>query len=330
MKKIIGLLVTSAVIISSVTAFASGAIPDHKGTSLDRFPIGTTALGKAVKQYNDLFKKAGDQYGVDPNLLAAICMQESSGINWSYREDGTEYPAWGIMQIEYTLEKQFAQFGLDTTGTPWTLQDRLDPEKSIPFAAYLISQSLIKYDCDYVKMIQSYNFGQTVLDRILEATDGDAWLEERKNAATYATNWPYKTYGDAEYVEHVLRYYHNDIEYIGAKVRVNDKLIAFADQYPLILDDGYTFVPVRGIAETLGAAVEWDHDNYQAVIEKDGNILTIPINCDYAYANDEEYYLESPSRIINGRTMVPLRFIAEHLDCYVEWDGDTRTVIITK
>lgn len=330
MKRIIGLLITAAISISSVTALASGAIPDHKGTSLDRFPIGTTSLGSAVKQYSELFKKAGDQYGVDPNLLAAICMQESSGINWSYREDGTEYPAWGIMQIEYTLEKAFAAFGLDTTGVEWTLQDRLDPEKSIPFAAHLISQSLIKYDCDYAKMIQSYNFGQTVLDRILAATEGDAWLEERKNAAKYATNWQYETYGDAQYIEHVLRYYHNDIDYIGAKVRLNDKLVAFEDQYPIILDDGYTFVPVRGVAEALGAKVDWNHETYEAIIEKNGDEIIIPIGDDFAYVNGDGYYLESPSRLMNGRTMVPLRFIAEHLDCQVDWDGETRTVIITE
>ncbi len=62
----------------------------------------------------------------------------------------------------------------------------------MPFAAYLISQSLIRYDCDYMKMIQSYNFGQTVLDRII-AAKGDDWLSERVNAAQYATNWPYNT-----------------------------------------------------------------------------------------------------------------------------------------
>lgn len=61
-------------------------------------------------------------------------MQESSGRNLSYRDDGSEYPAWGIMQIENTLEKSFAKFGEDTTGEKWTLQDRLDPTKAVPFA----------------------------------------------------------------------------------------------------------------------------------------------------------------------------------------------------
>lgn len=117
---------------SSFTAFAAGAIPDHQGTSMDGIEIGTAQLNSAVKSYYDLFEQAGDQYGVDPNLLAAICMQESSGRNLSYRDDGSEYPAWGIMQIENTLEKSFAKFGEDTTGEKWTLQDRLDPTKAVP------------------------------------------------------------------------------------------------------------------------------------------------------------------------------------------------------
>lgn len=330
MKRILGLCLTAAITLSSMTAFAS-TIPDHRGTSLENFEIGTAKLAKAVTQYSDIFKQAGDQYGVDPNLLAAICMQESSGVNWSYRDDGSEYPAWGIMQIEYTLEKPFAEFGLYTTGEEWTLQDRLDPEKSIPFAAHLISDSLIKYDCDYVKMIQSYNFGQTVLNRILAAAEENPeldWLEERKNAAQYATNWSYPTYGDAQYVEHVLRYYHNDIEYVGAKVRVDDKLINFEDQFPMIVDDGFTFIPVRAVAETLGADVEWDADNFQAIIEKDGSEIVIPIDSDYAFVDGDAELLDCPSQIINNRTMVPLRFVSESLGCTVDWDGETRTVLI--
>ena len=154
MKKFIGMALAAVISASSFTALAAGAIPDHQGTSMDGIEIGTAQLNSAVKSYYDLFEQAGDQYGVDPNLLAAICMQESSGRNLSYRDDGSEYPAWGIMQIENTLEKSFAKFGEDTTGEKWTLQDRLDPTKAVPFAAYLISQSLIRYDCDYMNMIQ--------------------------------------------------------------------------------------------------------------------------------------------------------------------------------
>ena len=288
MKKFIGMALAAVISASSFTALAAGAIPDHQGTSMDGIEIGTAQLNSAVKSYYDLFEQAGDQYGVDPNLLAAICMQESSGRNLSYRDDGSEYPAWGIMQIENTLEKSFAKFGEDTTGEKWTLQDRLDPTKAVPFAAYLISQSLIRYDCDYMKMIQSYNFGQTVLDRII-AAKGDDWLSERVNAAQYATNWPYNTYGDAQYIEHVMRYYHNDIDYIGAKVRIDGKLLAFDDQYPLletIEGETYTMIPVRGISEALNAKVDWDGDKQEITVKKGGDEVVMYLDSDVAYIND--------------------------------------------
>ena len=326
-KTIAGIVCAVCMCTSWLGAFAQGAIPDHKGTPMDSIEIGTSPLNNAVKSYSDLFEKAGNQYGVDPNLLAAICMQESSGRNLSYREDGSEYPAWGIMQIEYSHEKSFRQFGIDTTGEAWTLKDRLDPEKAVPYAAWLISHSLIEYDCDYMKMIQAYNFGETVLNRIVEAK-GDDWLDERKNAVNYVKNWNYKSYGDPLYIEHVLRYYHNDLDYIGAKVRINGKLLAFENQYPLVVDDR-TLIPVRAVASALGADVEWLHEEYTASIVKDGIKIEIPINEDVAYVNDEEVELDCSAQIINGRTMVPLRFIAEELQTEVDWEQETRTVLIT-
>lgn len=330
--KLAAALLSAALTVSGISAFGAGAIPDHSGTSMDGIEIGTMKLNSAVKSYSHLFKQAGDQYGVDPNLLAAICMQESSGRNLSYREDGSEYPAWGIMQIEYTLEKSFAEFGEATTGERWTLEDRLDPEKAVPFAAYLISDSLIKYDCDYMKMIQSYNFGQTVLDRIIDAV-GDDWQSELVNAASYADNWNYPTYGDAEYISHVLRYYHSDIEYIGAKVRINGKLLPFEDQYPLLdKENGETFtlIPVRAVSEALDANVKWDGRNQKVDIKKDGRTMTLFIDSDTALIDDEAVTLEMPAKIKNGRTMVPLRFVMEAFDIEVDWDQSTRTVEITK
>lgn len=332
MKKIIGVLLAAVLTASCVPAFASGAIPDHNGTSMDDIEIGTAKLNNAVKSYSDLFRQAGDQYGVDPNLLAAICMQESSGRNLSYREDGSEYPAWGIMQIEYSLEKAFAKFGLDTTGEEWTLEDRLDEEKAVPFAAYLISESLIRYDCDYMKMVQSYNFGQTVLDRIIEAK-GDDWLSERANAAAYATNWPYEKYGDAEYIEHVMRYYHNDIPYVGAKVRINGKLLAFDDQYPLletVRGETYTLIPIRGVSEALDASVKWNDKMRSVTITKGGHKMILFIDSDDALMDGEDMELEIPAMIKNGRTMVPLRFVMETFNVGVDWDQNTRTVEITR
>lgn len=329
MKKIFAICMSTYIFVTlTLSSFAQGCIPDHRGTSMDSIEIGTTELPAVVQQYFEYFQVAGEQYGVDPNLLAAVCMQESSGRNLSYKSDGSSYPAWGIMQIEYTLEKAFAKFGYDTTGVSWTLEDRLDPEKSINFAAHLISGFLIKYDCDYLKMLSAYNFGETVLDKII-AAKGDDWFFERANAANYVSNWPYKTYGDAQYVEHVLRYYHNYMTYSGVKVRINDKLVKFEDQYPVIREDR-TLIPVRGLLEALGAKVDWNPDTLCAIVTKDGKEITIPIDINEAYIDGETVPVEVCARLVNGRTMVPLRFITDNFNIEIDWEESTRTVNIYK
>ncbi len=321
MKKIIAALM--AFTIFGVNAMAI-TIPDHNGTDLSQFEIGTSKVNSKVRSYSDIFKSAGDQYGVDPNIIAAVCMQESGGVNYMYYDDGTPRPAWGIMQIEYTNEKTFAKFGEDRDGTAWTLEDRAKPEKAIPYAAWLLSEALYKYEYDYAKMLQSYNFGQTVLDRIL-AAKGEEWLDERENAVDYVSNWPYKSYGDKLYIEHVLRYYRNDIDYVGAKVTLNGKLVKFNNQYPII-DNGTTLVPIRAIGEMLEADVKWDQENGIATVIKGDKVIKLHTGTTTAYINDEEYELEVSAEVVNNRTLVPLRFVAESLDMEVIWHGETRMV----
>ena len=311
--------------IAVSTNVMAAQIPDHNGTDLSQFAIGTKKLNKAVKSYSDLFKSAGDQYGVDPNILASVCMQESGGVNYKYYSDGvTPRPAWGIMQIEDTNEKAFAKFGLERTGTAWTLEDRLVPAKAIPYAAYLLSEALYRYDYDYIKMLQSYNFGQTVLDRII-AAKGDDWLSERVNAKDYVKNWPYNSYGDPLYPEHVLAYYTNDIEYVGAKVTLNGKLVKFDDQYPII-DNGTTLIPIRNVGEMLGATVWWEQDKGVAHINKDGKEILLFTGTNTAYIAGREYLLNVGAKVENGRTLAPLRFVAEAFDMEVTWHGETRMV----
>lgn len=321
MKKFISALI--AITIFGMNAMAI-TIPDHNGTDLSQFKIGTSKVNSKVKSYSEIFKSAGDQYGVDPNIIAAVCMQESGGVNYMYYDDGTPRPAWGIMQIEYTNEKTFAKFGEDRDGTPWTLEDRAKPEKAIPYAAWLLSEALYKYDYDYAKMLQSYNFGQTVLDRIL-AAKGDEWLDERENAVDYVSNWPYQSYGDKLYIEHVLRYYRNDIDYVGAKVTLNGELVKFNNQYPII-DNGTTLVPIRAIGEMLKAKVEWDQAKGIATVKKGDKTIKLYTGTTTAYINDDEYELEVSAEVVNNRTLVPLRFVAESLDMEVIWHGETRMV----
>jgi len=80
----------------------------------------------------------------------------------------------------------------------------------------------------------------------------------------------------------------------------------------------------------LNAQVIWDHVNQVVVIKTETNILQLPVNNNTAIINDSPLQLDVPAQIINGRTMVPIRIIAEQFHVQVQWNNATRTVTISK
>jgi len=110
-------------------------------------------------------------------------------------------------------------------------------------------------------------------------------------------------------------------------VKLNDTLLDF-DVDPIIINDR-AMVPMRGIFEYLGAQVYWYPETREVVGYKDNNYIKLQINNETYYKNGKSDTLDSPPIIIDSRTLVPIRFIAESLDMNVDWDGESRTVTIT-
>ena len=110
-------------------------------------------------------------------------------------------------------------------------------------------------------------------------------------------------------------------------VKVDGKVVDFPDQEPVIQNDR-TLVPVRFIAESLGYDVEWNPDDNSAVINNGKIIMYIGTN--KAVINGESVTLDVASALINERTMVPLRVIAETLNCTVDWFGTNRMILVNK
>ncbi len=100
------------------------------------------------------------------------------------------------------------------------------------------------------------------------------------------------------------------------------------DQMPVIVNDR-TLVPLRGIFESLGAVVSWDDATKTIIGVKATKSIVLQIDNQFASINNEATTLDVAPTIINSRTMVPVRFVSEALGCNVDWNGDTRTVIIT-
>lgn len=110
-------------------------------------------------------------------------------------------------------------------------------------------------------------------------------------------------------------------------VKVDGKVVDFPDQKPTIVNDR-TLVPVRFIAESLGYDVEWNPTDNSAVI--DGGKIIMYIGTNKAKINGKNVTLDVASTLINDRTMVPLRVIAETLNCTVDWFGTNRMILVNK
>lgn len=97
---------------------------------------------------------------------------------------------------------------------------------------------------------------------------------------------------------------------------------------PPTIVDGRTLVPVRAIFEAIGATVTWDAAANTATGVRGDVIVSIQIDNTTAYVNGEPRTLDVLAQLINGRTMVPARFISESMGCDVTWDGNTGTAAV--
>lgn len=113
----------------------------------------------------------------------------------------------------------------------------------------------------------------------------------------------------------------------GIEVVLNGEMLAF-DVEPTLLD-GRTLVPVRAIFEALGATVHWDDASQTAIAQKDGTEIRITIGEKQMLKNGLIVPLDVGAVLIDGRTLVPVRAIAESFECSVEWLDATQTVKIT-
>ena len=104
-------------------------------------------------------------------------------------------------------------------------------------------------------------------------------------------------------------------------ILAGDQLIAFPDAKPFIDGNSRTLAPVRAIAQTLGAAVEWNDQEKTAVITKDQKIIRIVIGETAMEVDHETVVMETAAQIIEGRTYIPVRFIGEALGLTVHWAG---------
>lgn len=114
---------------------------------------------------------------------------------------------------------------------------------------------------------------------------------------------------------------------VPVKVYVDGNLIS-SDVDPII-ENGRTLLPFRACAEALGANVLWVKENNSVVMTKDNVEVVLYIGTNKATINGDPKVLDVNSQVKNYRTLVPLRFVGEALNCRVDWIGATKSVEIS-
>lgn len=91
-----------------------------------------------------------------------------------------------------------------------------------------------------------------------------------------------------------------------------------------------TMVPLRFIAEAFGATVGFENTTKTITISLEGTTVVMVVGNPVASVSGKAVVLDSPPTVVNNRTLVPLRFIAEAFGARVEWDNTTKTATITR
>lgn len=92
--------------------------------------------------------------------------------------------------------------------------------------------------------------------------------------------------------------------------------------------NGNTMIPIRALIEGLGGTVDWDKELNGARATMRDISITMPIGSEYATVNGKSVKMTTPAVITNGKTMIPVRFVAENLGYDVEWIPEGQYVVI--
>jgi len=120
---------------------------------------------------------------------------------------------------------------------------------------------------------------------------------------------------------------------VGNKKHSVNQALKNMDTAPFI-SQGRTLVPIRFLAEAIGAEVDWNDYQKKATISYDGEVMELWVGRNTARINGERFSIDPSNAqltplINNGRIMLPLRFITENLGFDVYWVEQSKEIILT-
>lgn len=111
------------------------------------------------------------------------------------------------------------------------------------------------------------------------------------------------------------------------KIEIDGKEMVPKDM-PAVIIDGRTMLPMRQIAQELGCEVNWNEAAKQIYVMRGSDIVVFTVDSKTGYENGKEFTMDVPATIVNDRTMLPVRALADALHLNIKWDDPNRTVSI--
>lgn len=236
--------------------------------------------------------------------------------------DWAEYFGYGWSQSDTNLYLYSPSYDTPSTDTP-TLSPTLPDMPTVPDSSGTSAQVFVnglKVDNANVHtyggefFINSNASLKTIFPKETQYTTFPSTVET-SSLRQWATKYKY------QFVTHGDRVYLNNDGNKPIEVTLDGKLVDFPDQQPLVVNPGRTMIPIRVVSELLDCTVEWDGANNRVIITKGTKAMLLWVNSTRCWIDGQFYDMDVAPYVLNGRTMVPARFITEAFGYKIEWDG---------
>lgn len=114
----------------------------------------------------------------------------------------------------------------------------------------------------------------------------------------------------------------------GISVTLNGQEVK-SDVRAYVDGNSRTMIELRSVAEALGAEIGWDGETQTVSLTLDDETIDIQIGQKKYSLNGSRKDMDTEAVIVDGRTMIPVRVVAEALGAEVGWNAETKTVELT-
>ena len=209
----------------------------------------------------------------------------------------------------------------------FTLESSTDGQNYTKVADYEIKKDEMSF------AVKSFKFENPVTARFLRFTVNSSYA----GFVSASEITIYETYESALSAEGEKEKYVLKIGSPEIKTEKGEKSETVTIDVVPVIDNSRTMIPLRGLLEAMGATLTWDGEAQKITVTKEETVIEMQIYNKLVYVKkylggkyrDLRYTMDTPPKIRDSRTLIPVRFVSEHLGYNVTWNAETQEIIIT-